>query len=136
MKNHDSAYDAGSNISDYDKNAKNVTLCLKANQNKIVFYDRDSIEHDILHTGNKPSGSYTGNGDATLRDITTGGIGKCCMVYGGTDEVAYVVPIGTFFQAEGVVKYTSDVYFGDGVLHVRNAYIVNTNGVTYNYQVL
>lgn len=36
---------------------------------------------DILHSGNKPTGTYTGNGDATRRDIHTGaGIGDVLLV--------------------------------------------------------
>ena len=92
--------------------------------------------NDVLHTGNKPSGSYTGNGSSTERTIATGGIGKCCMVYGGTGEVAYLVPIGAFFQTNGAATFTSDVWFDNGVIYLRNAYIINMNGITYNYQVL
>lgn len=92
-------------------------------------------DYPVLHTGNKPSGSYTGNGSAASRTISVGGIGKCCVVYGGTEEMACVTPIGAFFQAGGNVKFTSDVTF-DGALHIRNAYIINSASTTYNYQVL
>lgn len=44
---------------------------------------KDGKWNTILHTGNKPSGTYTGNGDATIRTIATGGIGNVCVVYSG-----------------------------------------------------
>ena len=59
-KNHNATYDGGTNVSDYDKNAKNVTLKLQANANKISFYDTDSVEHPIYHTGNKPTAADVG----------------------------------------------------------------------------
>lgn len=90
---------------------------------------------DILHIGNKPSGSYTGNGSAAARTVATGGIGKCCMVYGGTNEMAYVTPLGAFYSSGGIVLFTADVTF-DGTLHISSDAIINTTGIVYNYQVL
>lgn len=137
-KNASITVEGGTYIDDVMPDGVKASLLIRAYNDlgETLQLSKGGVSYNILHTGNKPSGSYTGNGDATLRDITTGGIGNCCVIYGGTDEVAYVVPKGAFFQAEGVAKFTSDIYFGDGVLHVRNAYIVNTNGATYNYQVL
>ncbi|MBR4419767.1 MAG: hypothetical protein IKT32_02705 [Clostridia bacterium] len=109
---------------------------------KLQYVDMDTDgngtvgRYDILHTGNKPSGSYTGNGEATERTINTGGLGNCCVVYGGTDHVAYLTPKGTFFHSGGVMAFTSDVSFTNGVIRIRNAYIINTANITYNYQVL
>lgn len=94
---------------------------------------------ELLHTGNKPSGSYTGNGSATYREIKTGGIGKACAVWGG-GAVAFVTPDGAIVKtpAEGATGLTSGrIKFKDGVLSVATADAnVNTNGTTYYYQVL
>lgn len=39
--------------------------------------------YNIIHTGNKPYGSYTGHGGSPTRTIETGGIGGLIYVYSG-----------------------------------------------------
>ena len=102
----------------------------------VEYKNNATAYYNILHTGNKPSGSYTGNGSAEYRTIETGGIGNCCVVYGGTNHAAYLTPIGAFFHSGGTMAFTSDVSFANGVIRLGNAYIINTASTTYNYQVL
>lgn len=102
----------------------------------VEYKNNATAYYNILHTGSKPSGSYTGNGSAEYRTIETGGIGNCCVVYGGTNQAAYLTPIGAFFHSGGTMAFTSDVSFANGVIRLGNAYIINTANTTYNYQVL
>ena len=95
---------------------------------------------NVLHTGNKPSGSYTGNGSATERKIDTGGIGDICLVWGYT-YASIVTPYGTlsrYYNNETPVNLKmSQMSFEKGVLTIAtdNA-VCNYNTATYYYQVL
>lgn len=101
-------------------------------------------EYTILHTGNKTSGSYTGNGDATVRTIDIGGIGGVCEVYNGETGAAFA------FVTGGGAMICNNAEVGDfsivhrniarldnGVLRLATtARALNENGHTYFYQVL
>lgn len=95
---------------------------------------------EILHTGNKPTGSYTGNGSATERTISTGGIGSVLYLTG--------IGWGVFAHAKGAIVTNADgrtiatlpaseVIFSNGVLTIKTTNErINGSGTTYNYQVL
>ena len=106
-----------------------------------VWTDGNPQEYLILHTGNKPSGYYTGNGDATERTIATGGIGNVCIVYGGAG-IAIVTPNGAACGGgDGPLTPgslpTSEIRFNNGVLTIKTAAgVVNGSGGWYEYQVL
>lgn len=98
-------------------------------------------DYPILHTGNKPSGSYTGNGDATSRTIETGGIGRAVLIW-STESNANMVLLG---PVGGIAKSTSGVVaigwshasvFNNNIVLSTTDERLNANGVTYNYQVL
>lgn len=96
--------------------------------------------YSVLHTGNKPSGSYTGNGSATARTIETGGIGNALLLRGGNGASAIISNAGAIiWDTSGVVTVLSnnEINFWDGVLTIKttNSFL-NASGVTYNYQVL
>lgn len=100
-----------------------------------------STTYDILHTGNKPSGSYTGNGSATARTIDTGGIGKAVLIWSPTSTTIAVVTnnAGALCKTETTVKAlkNSACAFDAGTLTLAtNDETLNANGVTYTYQVL
>lgn len=92
----------------------------------------------ILHTGNKPSGFYTGNGDATARTIETGGIGSAILIR-STNGSAFVVNGAGWSISNGqiaIVVYAT-ANFNNGVLTLAtNHAALNASGVTYYYQVL
>ena len=111
-----------------------LTLIRKVSGNETTY--------DILHTGNKPSGSYTGNGDATERVINTGGIGHAVMI---TSAYSWLLVrsgglgISSYYDGvNGVVTFPyAKVRFRDGVLTLNTADdLLNGNGRTYEYQVL
>ena len=96
--------------------------------------------YEVLHTGNKPSGSYTGNGDATSRTIATGGTGSTIAIWGGNQV--------TILTANGGINYSNSNNSVVGVPFASARFVngtitiaatlgaVNASGVTYNYQVL
>lgn len=95
--------------------------------------------YDILHTGNKPSGSYKGTGDATTQVIDTKGTGKGIFIYGG-GLGAIVAPNGAvcWITGNGTVTTLSntEVAFANGVLTIATASnYVNNATITYTYQV-
>lgn len=96
-------------------------------------------QYSILHTGNKPSGQYTGNGDATKRIIEIGGIGSAILVW-SKRGFALLTYYGAFLSNGHTVTaaFSDAVYansYGNIVLTTTNG-ILNENGVTYNYQFL
>lgn len=94
----------------------------------------------ILHTGNKPTGTYTGNGSATSRTVETGGIGDVCII-NSTQGVAIVTEYGAIVKTASGTSVTglasSNVKFIDGVLTIAsNSPYVNSSSVEYTYQVV
>lgn len=91
----------------------------------------------ILHSGNKPSGSYTGNGDTTTRIIDIGGtneyviidVVQVCMILVGNGG-AYC------FNKSGTVSYyppeTLCTY--QGKMYIRSNHTnINYSGMTYRW---
>ena len=112
------------------------------NQLQYVDMDADgsgkSARYNILHTGNKPSGSYTGNGSAASRTIATGGIGHVVVVYASV-SIAIITSSGAICcnLNTGEVVAHNKANFQNGVLTLTTAGdYVNFNSNTYNYQVL
>ena len=103
-------------------------------------YSKDGAgnSYTILHTGNKPSGSYTGNGSAAAREIDTKGIGHALMVFSGNGS-AVVLPSGAIIIANGTVSGLgwNEAHFQAGVLTMgtTNA-VLNANNENCVYQVL
>lgn len=94
--------------------------------------------YTVLHTGNKPTGSYTGNGSATERTINTGGIGRTIVItsrYGTTIVSSASVIYGS---GEACFAYGGNVAnFNNGVLKMSTTnQALNASGETYHYQVL
>ncbi len=94
---------------------------------------------DILHTGNKPTGTYTGNGDAEQRLIATGGIGNYLLLSNGADF--FLVTTGGalhFNPSTGhIACIASDkLRFQDGNLYINsNDNAINGNGFGFYYYV-
>ena len=101
-------------------------------------------EGTIFYTGNKPSGTYTGNGDATQRDIATGGIGRACLIWAsdtsGGAASTLLMQTGGFGQrsgqsiifAQGVARYESG-----GTIRLLTADAsLNEVGKTYTWIVI
>lgn len=138
-KNASADGDYGTLLTDRDANGNLAALKIDASRSYARFV-LGSTEHDILHTGNKPSGSYTGNGDATARTIDTGGVGSVVAIWSGT-QVALLTANGGFnFSSSsntvtGVANAAARFTNGKIVI-ATTANSVNANGIEYNYQVL
>lgn len=101
-----------------------------------AFWGTDNIARLLLHTGNKPTGTYTGNG--TVRTIRTGGIGGAVLIRqkGATNHI--IVDASGYF---GAINGKAD--FGSGIsldascnITLASDSVFNTSGVTYEYHVL
>lgn len=107
---------------------------------KLVMLESDLTNREILHTGNKPTGTYTGNGDAIERTINTGGIGSACIINGG----GWFAVVGTYggVYVNGVqgtvhaIKH-AELKFSNGILTIATTNpCVNASTEIYTYQVL
>ena len=93
----------------------------------------------LLHTGNKPSGTYTGNGSTTARTIATGGIGKALLIEGNTGTCLVFGMGGAIGVRGGDIKnYGATIAdYANGVLTLATTEdMLNASGVTYKWQVL
>ena len=96
--------------------------------------------YTILHTGNKPSGTYNGNGSVETRTINIGGIGTTLKISSG-NSVGFVDSNGavTFHFSNKTTTYFEgrEINFTNGVLTIAtNNGNINANGSTYGYQLL
>lgn len=94
---------------------------------------------EILHTGNKPEGTYTGNGSSTQRTINTGGIGNT-LVFRCGGEVGLISRYGgvvfNFGAKETFYFNESEMNFKEGILTLATDSIyVNSSGGIYEYYV-
>lgn len=125
-----------------DSNFQDVTFDATNGPQFINRVGGKSTANSILHTGNKPTGSYVGNGDATTRTIDTGGLGSVICVWGAGSMhiVGSYGGIGLYGWVEepGTKAYpSSKIMFRNGYLTIAtDSSDFNANGVTYYYQVL
>ncbi len=106
-----------------------------------VFVENDgSTVRTLLHTGNKPTGTYTGNGDATSRTVNLGGIGTVVYISGGGYGVFVTQMGGIVFAYDGraiSMLSNSEIKFAEGVLTIATTNsAVNASGTNHSYQVL
>lgn len=106
-------------------------------EGKPIYQNAEGANYSFLHTGNKPTGTYTGNGDATSRTVSTGGIGSVLAVYGG-GAMCIVTSSGVMGGSNGgsTGNYGA-ASFANGILTIStdNA-MLNKSNTTYTYQVL
>lgn len=98
-----------------------------------------TAKHNIYHAGNKPSGSYTGNGSAAVWTVDTKGIGHAIVIFSSVGNAFVTYWGGLIFSSSGGVEPLggNSVHFRDGVLTMAtDHHRLNANGQTYDYQVL
>ena len=103
-----------------------------------AFVNKDGTRTTLLHTGNKPTGTYTGNGDATQRTISVGGIGDTAVVskQGGTSFVI-VTTKGYIGNNNGTVICGTDYYMnGSNIVCKTDSALFNASGSVYDYRLL
>ena len=140
FKHNATGTDYGTQVRDEDKDGNVAALVVRATSQKALFYPDGSASREILHTGNKPSGSYTGNGSATSRTIDVGGIGSVLHVRGYGNS-GIVMPSGAIFVpytgGAPVVFGNSEMAYANGKLTITSTNnAVNRSGETYTYEVL
>lgn len=109
--------------------------------NSLVFQRSDGSWYPVFHTGNKPSGSYTGNGDATPRTIEIGGLNASggVLINSSDGTMAIVTPHGAIYKDYTTVAGLAyaECSFGGGVLRISSTHAaLNASGVAYHYEVL
>lgn len=104
--------------------------------------DGTSRAYNIFGEHNKPSGSYTGNGSATRREINVGGIynDASILLITGTMSSYIVTHFGAimiFHDGNDYGNYSADnACFRNGVLILNTDGSINQSGVTFTYQLL
>ena len=139
-KNNTDKTDYGLKISDRSSDNKTAYIGIRALTDEFTYTNTKGKTENVFHGGNKPFGSYEGNGIDTERIIETNGIGRLILVYNKyyfsfvTPEGALVVKLAT-----GTVSWieSTKVFFLNGNLglHTANA-AFNEVDVTYYYQVI
>jgi hypothetical protein len=127
---------------DYSSN-KYVSLWLDANAatgRELSVALKGGGSNVIFGEHNKPSGSYTGNGSATQRTVTVGGIGEVLTITSDTG-MALVTNRGAIClnRQTGVLSglKSYEVNYQNGVLTIAIAdAFVNGSSIAYWYQVL
>lgn len=101
------------------------------------YFAKDADLANYIAKADKPTGTYTGNGDATERTINTGGIGDVCIVR-ASGRVSILTPSGGFLSNSDEVRFTEMAAFASdtGIILRTTDSSLNENGVTYHYQVL
>lgn len=109
---------------------------------KPIFRDSDSTNRELLHTGNKPTGTYTGNGSAESRTIQTGALfssnGGACIVYNNSGIAIVTHKGATSFTDSGVNRLSAEeakYLSGNIVLNTSDA-VLNAGGSTTTYIVV
>ena len=98
--------------------------------------NRQGTVYKVFGEHNKPSGTYTGN--ATLRTISTGGIGSVVMIRetGSTNHI-FVDKSGFFGVRNSAFVYGSGASTNSACeITLASDFVFNTSGKTYEYQVL
>lgn len=130
----------GADVSIGYRNGSTLLGEIGVNSNGAYYIDSSNKVNTLLNTGNKPTGTYTGNGDATERKISTGGIGNVAYLAGSGYGVFVTQMGGIVFAYDGRAVSTlpnSEINFASGVLTIKSANIVvNASGKTIDYQVL
>lgn len=129
-------------ISNFSTSGKEATFEINAENGYANFSCTNEdgtgvIYNRVLHTGNKPSGSYTGNGSATLRTIETGGIGNFCILRVHGYGISIVTAQGAYKMGSTYNGWTDSAIFVNGVLTLTTTDpYLNPSSVSVEYQVL
>lgn len=105
----------------------------------INFWDEPTARLcQIYGEHNKPSGSYTGNGSATTREINIGGIGGELLITNNYGDTAKVTKNGAIINKAGTLSAvaSSKAKFVDGKLTLATTETaLNENTRVYTYEV-
>lgn len=137
-KNNTESTDYGLKVVDRTKDNKNAYMTIRALTDELTFTNTKGETEAILHEGNKPFGSYEGNGNANERVIDTKGIGRLILVY-NPNYFSFVFPEGAFVIKTSDKSFdffpSTKAYYLNGklTLNLTND-ALNKTGETYYYQ--
>lgn len=115
---------------------KDALLINRRNQNG------EKTQYRVYHSGNRPQGTYTGNGKTTARQINVGGTGSALLVGSDAGYFGIVTALGAVFfnltatNANGSVKYFvyTTICYDSGILYITgNDNAFNKSGTVYMY---
>lgn len=106
-----------------------------------AFYSADEESwHKLLHTGNKPTGTYTGNGSATSRTIYIGNkdfVHTVMIRKASSADFAIVTSSGYIAKKGSGATVGSGCCLSSGYISCSTAdELFNTSGATYEYYTL
>lgn len=139
-KNNSDREDYGTQMMDHSVDGRTAKVSVCGAFDTLTYTGNDGQVKNIHHEGNKPFGSYTGDGITNTKIVDTKGIGRLILVYNQhyfsfvTPEGALVIKLNT-----GAVSWIegAKVYFLNGKLemHTTNA-AFNEVDTVYYYQVI
>lgn len=127
------------------RNAKSGTI-----ETALLLYDivnGVATTYNVHHTGNKPMGTYAGDGSSVKRVISTGGKGRVLFLW-SEYSFGFVTPAGGMFwrgtgSSNGTSYESSVIRFANTALDSEGELVIVGNNVhfnsasyNYNYQVL
>ena len=139
-KNNSPTEDYGTQMVDVTKDGLSAKISVSALLGLLTYTDAEGNIRDIHHEGNKPFGSYKGNGSAEARTIDTKGIGRLIIVY-NPDNFSFVTPQGALSvdTSAKTIEWISStkVRFLNGVLTITTtSEAFNIADKDYYYQVI
>lgn len=136
LKNSSATADYGTQIVDENKAGEKAYIEFGANT-PLRYVDKNRIMHAILHEGNKPTGTYTGNGDASnFRLVATGGIGDGCIVRSSNGVAIVTGSCVSILSGNSAVTDNSSTWQNGELGMFSNHAVLNASGVTYTYHVI
>ena len=139
-KNHSAREDYGTQLMDHSHDGRTAKISVCGALDTFTYTGNDGQVRDVLHEGNKPFGSYIGDGIVNERNINTKGIGRLMLVY-SKDYFSFVTPEGALVAklATGSLSWIdgAKVFFLNGKLslHTNNSAFNEVDAV-YHYQVI
>ena len=139
-KNNSPTADYGTQVVDRSNDGRNAHLTVCGALDTFTYTGNDGQVRDVYHEGNKPFGSYIGDGITNERNINTKGIGRLMLVY-NKDYFSFVTPEGALVTklATGTTSWIdgAKVFFLNGKLslHTNNSAFNEVDAV-YHYQVI
>lgn len=122
-----------------DKNYQDV----KFGDNQLAYAGKKAnvdFAYNILHTGNKPSDSFTGNGSAAARTIETGAIGSVLHIVGNGHSGLVMASGAIFMKWDGSAPFavpSSECRYSSGILTLSTTNVaLNASQKNYSYQCL
>jgi hypothetical protein len=95
-----------------------------------------STADGAIQKSQKPNGTYSGNGSATKRTITIGGLGRTVVIY-SNNGVALVTGYGAIAGSSSGVRFvaggSAQVNTSGNLVLATTDTSLNANGVTYYY---